>query len=135
MGGALANDKYQGTHRKMRQRKSVVVCRFCRGNKTNITYCEMGYYCQLLLPFLSSASDRMGKVMFSDVCVCCGVSLARIGVPPPPPRQEDECLVRGGRYASCNHAGGHSFFVIHFENIQYYDASNQDVLLNLIKSD
>ena len=33
MGGASADDKYPGIHRKTRQRKSAVVCMFCRENK------------------------------------------------------------------------------------------------------
>ena len=61
-----------------------------------------------------------------------GTSSSRDGVPPPIPHpemgtpssvgQQVEYLIRGGRYASCIHAGGHSclnnvnyFFSIHFE--------------------
>ena len=37
-----------------------------------------------------------------------GTLPARMGLPPPPPRlgQQMEYLIRGGRYASCVHAGG-----------------------------
>ena len=44
-------------------------------------------------------SEGMGKVMFS---------LVPMGVPPPPNQeteQQSEHLLRGGRYASCVHAG------------------------------
>ena len=76
-----------------------------------------------LVPFITARIRSMGKVLFSQVCVCPhsgGGSSSQdnlgylpppartgLGYPPPPQtEQQSEHLLHGGRYASCVQVGG-----------------------------